>query len=690
MLARDLSRAHPLPVPQSGFQRGDRHLRKLVRLQAALAAFVIMGACAPVSEPIIAPVPEGPAGDTAARPQVQRVPVSSEFQGAVQRGTRTATGQPGPRYWQQRVRYAIDAELDPRTTELRGRERIVYWNNSPDSLRVMAVNLYQNLFRQAAAPNGPLGINLTRAAFRGQNLPTLTRAQAEANLARVASTPGVVPEGTLGRIYLPAAIAPGDSATFEFEWNYRVPPTGAPRTGFEDALGGRVLQVAQWYPQLAVYDDVVGMDVTRYSGQGEFYLDYGDFEYSLTLPSGWLVGGTGTLANPEQVLTPEVRQRLARALQTDSIVRVVTPGDVGRGTLGGTSGRVTWRFTAQNVRDVAFATSDRYLWDATRAVIPGPNGGTRTVAVHSLYRPGAPGWEESARHGQHSMAYLSRQIIPYLYPQITVSEGPVYGMEYPMLVFIGRPTNVPEGLYEVIAHEVGHEWFPMMVGQDEAAFPWMDEGFTTYHEALAFNDFFPRQDHWEQSRDAYLAAAGRKLESPLMRSADVMDDPQMGVAAYFKPGTLLHSLRVMLGEEVFDRAMRTYANEWLLKHPYPWDFFNTVERVAGRDLDWFWHPWWFTTATLDLAVAGVTPAAGSVTVTVRDVGQAVAPAIVVVTTRDGRTTTQTIPAEAWLQPRNTRVATVTIPVQGDVTRVEIDPQQLFPEPNRRNNVWTAR
>jgi Peptidase family M1 domain len=656
-------------------------LRTQFRFPAALfAALFVAGACAPVAEPIIAPVPQGAAGDTAPRPLLQPVPVTQEFQAAIREGTRTATGQPGARYWQQRVRYVIEAELDPRTTLLTGRERVYYRNNSPDTLRVVAVNLYQNLFRGVnAGTEGPLGLNLTRVAFQGQPVPTLTRQQVEGNLVGGRITPGLAAESSLGRIYLPRPIAPGDSAVFEFDWNYRVPPEGAPRTAYEDALGGRVLQVAQWYPQIAVYDDVVGLDVTRYTGQGEFYLDYGDFEYSLTLPAGWLVGGTGTLSNPDQVLAPDVRQRLAQALTTDSITNVVTRANLGRGTVAGQNGRVTWRFSARN----------EYLWDATRAVIPSPQGGgTQTVAVHSLYRPGAPGWEQSARYGQHSTALLSRQIIPYIYPQITISEGPIYGMEYPMIVFIGKPeAGLP--LYEVIAHEVGHEWFPMMVGQDEAAFAWMDEGFTTFHEALAVNDFFPNRQHFEQPRTAYLTLAGRRGEAPLMRHADQMDDLQMGVAAYYKPGTLLRSLRAVLGNEVFDRAMRTYANEWLLKHPYPWDFFNTMERVSGRDLDWFFHPWFFTTGTLDLAVGQVTPGNGQVSVTVRDVGQTVAPAIVTVTTREGATVSDTITADQWLRPANRRSVTVTIPVPGTVQRVEIDPEQIFPDINRRNNVWTG-
>ncbi|HEX5727333.1 MAG TPA: M1 family metallopeptidase, partial [Longimicrobiaceae bacterium] len=618
-------------------------------------------------------------------------PVPTEFQAAVAAGTRTETGQPGPRYWQQRVRYSIEAEVDPRLPRVTGRERVVYHNRSPAALASVKLNLYQNLFSDRFVSNqSPLntgGLTLTRVVVQGQPLGEVAAAELQANQREGRTVPGYSVSGTLGTVFLPRPIAPGDSAVFEIDWNFRVPPRSAPRTGFEDALGGRVLQVAQWYPQIAVHDDLVGQDVTPYTGNGEFYLEYGDFDVTLTLPSGWVVGATGTLQNSEQVLPAPVRQRLEAALRTDSVVHVVTREDLDgkRATLGGD--RLTWRFQARDVRDFAFALSDRYLWDATRAVIPAEGGGTRTVPVHSLYRPGAPGWEQGARYGQHSLVHLSRVIIPYLYPQLTVSEGPIYGMEYPMLIFIGRPDDA-EGLYEVIAHEVGHEWFPMMVGQDEAAYGWMDEGFTTYHEAVAFQDFFPRSDHWEEPRSLYLQIAGQKVEAPMMRHIDLVGEGlASGVSAYFKPGTLLRSLRTAVGAETFDQAMRTYAREWLLKHPTPWDFFNTVERVAGRDLDWFWNPWFFQTATLDQAIESVTPGAGTVRVTVRDVGQAPAPSIVTVTTRDGQQVSQTIAIDSWIRP-NRRVATVDVAVPGPVAKVEIDPEMLFPDVNRRNNVWT--
>ncbi|HYR07183.1 MAG TPA: M1 family metallopeptidase [Longimicrobium sp.] len=655
--------------------------------RTAMLAVLVLAACAPAGEPIVAPLPQGAALDTAGRPYLRPVQAEEGYVAAVSNGTRSATGAPGPRYWQQRVRYSIQASLDPESRRVTGTERIVYHNRSPNELRQVVFNLYQNLFSEDfRGKNNPLntgGLTLLKFSYNGTAVGPLTQQQYEANQRENRPSVGYLTTGTLSRVRLPSPIAAGDSAVFELEWNFRVPPQTAPRTGYEDALGGRVLQVAQWYPQIAVYDDVVGLDATPYRENGEFYLEYGDFDVALTLPAGWTVGATGELVNADEILRPEVRQRLAQAASSDETVTVLPRTEWGTtgATTNGENGSVTWRFSARDVRDFAWATSNRYQWDARRAQVAG-----RTVMVHSLFRPGAPHWNEAAMFGEHSTEFHSQALVPYAYPQITVSEGPIYGMEYPMIVFIGRPTSRLE-LYQVISHEIAHEWFPMMVGQDEAAYAWMDEGFTTYNESRSVEDLFPDFDPWEQPRTDYLGIAGDKGEVPLMRHIDLVFGEPFGVSAYYKPGTLLRSLQRILGDSVFFEAMRTYTREWMFKHPYPLDFFNTMERVSGRDLDWFFYPFWFRTVTFDQTIGSVTPTTGGVQVTVRDLGQVPAPTDIVVTTASGQRVTQTIPIERWLSP-STRAVTVTVPVDGPVSRVELDPEQYFPDVNRRNNVWT--
>ena len=644
-------------------------------------ALLLAAGCAPGGRPAAEPAPR----DTITRPSLRAVPTTQAYRRALEAGTRSATGQPGPRYWQQAVSYRIQAELDPRTTELRGRERVVYRNRSPQTLNTVVLNLYQNLFTETArrnrvivAPTG--GVTLGRVAVEGRELRPVAAGQIGVVAAAGAPAAGYEVQGTLARLTLPRPVAPGDSTVLEIEWSHRIPPAGTFRTAYEDALGGRAFNVAQWYPQIATLDDVNGWDATPYLGDGEFYLEYGDFDVSITVPAGHLVGATGILQNPADVLAPEAAARLASAAASDSTVRVVT--EPGRGTRAG--GALTWRFRADSVRDFAFATSDRYLWDATRATIPGD----RTVIIHSLYRPGAAHWDEAARFGQHAIDFLSDRVVPYAYPQATIAEGPIAGMEYPMLVFINKPRERAD-LYSVIAHELGHQWFPMMVGSDEASFAWMDEGLTTFHEDEARQAFFPGTLPHNETRDAYLRVAGRDNEVPLMRHTDLVSPyGARTVAAYSKPGTLLVALRGVLGAETFDRGMRTYAAEWRFRHPYPWDFFNTFERVAGRDLDWFFYPWWFETGTLDFAVGPVRPVAGGVEVTITDLGDIPAPVRVTATGEGGTAASVDIPLESWTGAR-TRTATFTLPLAGTATRVEVDPAGTLPDVNRANNVWTA-
>ncbi|HET6230765.1 MAG TPA: M1 family metallopeptidase [Longimicrobiaceae bacterium] len=663
-----------------------------MRRTSKLAALVFVAA---VSTPCAAhaqagasqPASASAASDTSTR-LVRPVPVTHAYQAALAAGTRTATGQPGGAYWQQRVSYRIDAELDPATALLRGRERVVYHNRSPRALPFIALNLYQNIFTPGVPRNRTVpvfngGVTLESVAVGGAAL-----ADRSGEAATNPVSPGYVVRGTLARLNLPHPLASGDSLVLDVAWHHTVPPKGAFRTGWEDALGGRVLQVAQWYPQIATYDDVRGWDETPYLGDGEFFLEYGDFDVSLTLPAGWLVGGTGTLRNPEQVLTAAERTRLASAARSDSALAIVTEADLRNhaATAAGTGGRLTWRFSASDVRDFGFCASDRYLWDAGRVAIPTDGGGTRDVMVHSLYRPGAPGWERGAKYGQHAIGFLSRRIMPYIYPQVTVSEGPIFGMEYPMLVFIARPEAAAD-LQSVIAHEVGHQWFPMMVGSDEASFAWMDEGINSWDEDEMRADFFPGTDPWAETRTTYLRVAGKDNEVPLMRHTDLVSPyGARTVAAYTKPAVVMRSLRAVVGTDAFNRAMTTYAREWRLKHPYPWDFFHTVERVSGQKLDWFFYPWWFETGTLDQAIASVRPVDGGVEVTVRDFGQIAMPTTVVVTGDNGATTEAEIPVSAWLGG-HTRTVTVTVPAMGRATRVELDPRQLFPDVDRANNVW---
>jgi len=655
-------------------------------MRTHLSLSVLLGlvaACAPAPPPPMPAPPTPPPPVEVERPEIEELPISHAFREAVIRGTRSESGAPGDAYWQQRVHYRIDAELDPATRTLSARARIGYRNESPDTLGTIVLNLYQNLFAPGAPSNREVpetgGIRLERMVAQDRTL------------SRGGSGPGTYQiDHTLAYVRLPTPLAPGESMAMHIDWSYRVPPAGTFRTAWEDALGGRAFQVAQWYPQIATYDDVDGWDTTPYLGDGEFYLEYGTFEVSLTLPEGWLVSATGVLQNPEEVLTPEAAARLGRAMQSPEVTRVVTAADhdARNVTVSTMDGRLTWRFRAEDVRDFAFATSDRYVWDATRAAIPTGDGRTRVIPVHALYRPGAPYWPEAAHHARHATEYLHRYMIPYIYPHVSVAEGPVFGMEYPMLSFIGRPQQ-RESLYGVIAHEVAHQWVPMMVGTREARDIWIDEGLASYLDALASKHFFESGVRpFERYLDAYLNVAGSPAEVPATLHTDsVRPDQARVVAGYHKPALLFRALRHTLGSEVFEETMRTFSREWLLRHPTQWDFFNTAERVSGRNLTWFFRPWFFETAVLNRAIESVEATdERTVRITVRDDGEIVAPVPITLTTTDGREVRTEISIEAW---NGTTTVSTTVDLPAPVARVEIDPEQIFPDVDRTGNVWEA-
>ena len=660
-----------------------------MRRFALLPGAALLLAAAGIGPAAPAAAQSAPLGGDAPPPRVaEAVPVPAAVRAAVGRGTRTATGQPGERYWQQGVSYRIEAELDPASARLRGRERITYHNRSPVPLATMVLNLYQNLYtaevprNRATTPTG--GVTLERVAVAGEGLARLPASHLEGIVRRrpaEGTPPGYVVEGTLAWLVLSRPVAPGDSVVLEVAWHQSVPRAPGFRTAYEEAPSGRVFLVAQWYPQVAVFDDLHGWDATPYLGDGEFYLEYGDFDVSLTLPAGWLAGASGTLQNPDEVLAPVVRRRLAAAMRSDTTVHVVTAAERGAGaTRSSPTGKLTWRFRAEDVRDFAFAASDGYLWDVAAG------GSGRSVPVHALYRPGNPAWARVAYFGKRAAESYGRLLTPYAYPQLSVLEGPLSGgMEYPQVVFLGMEGGKQE-LAGVVAHEVGHQWFPMVVGHDEAAYAWMDEGLVTWMHALPVAEILPGVDPLAMERRFYLSVAGQDVEAPVMRHTDLVSPYGVRyVAAYSKPGVLLGSLRAVLGEETFMRALRAYAGEWRFRHPTPWDFFHTFERVSGRKLDWFFHPWWFGTGTFDLAVRGAEPSGdGTVRVTVELRGAVAVPATVVATTVEGTRFRAEIPVEAWARERT---ATVSVAVRGRLASVEVDPEQVFPELDRANNVW---
>jgi hypothetical protein len=648
--------------------------------------FVSLSACAgsrPAASVAPAPAASTKEDGSTLHARAMTLPVLEGFEQAVTRGTRTRSGAPGPKYWQQWAEYSLQAELNPISKRLMGHGTIKYYNRSPDTLAVVYIQLLHNIFAPGAhhdtnVPWSVEGVDLGKVVAQGT---TLTAASGDAV--------GYEVNGTVMRMRLPKAIPPGGSADFAFDWKLRVPPDGAPREGQD----GEVYYIGYWYPQMAVYDDINGWQTDQYLGNAEFYMGYGDYDVSLTVPAGWVVTGTGTLENAADVLTAQTRARLDSARSATGIVHVVGENDrePGRSTTAGKDGKLTWHFTAKNVRDFAWGTSSRYLWDATNAAVGDLNGDGRpdTSAVYSFYRPEQRinHWDQAARYGRHSIEFFSKFLWPYPWPHMSVVDGPnsCGGMEYPMLTCIGGEWDTLS-MYEVVDHEIGHMWFPMMVGSDEKRFAWMDEGFTQFDQSQGMADFFKGFDDEARNRKNYIDLAEEGGETELMHHGDRYPNYNAyGVASYYKPATVLVALRGVLGRETFHKAFVEYGRRWLYKHPSPYDFFNTIDDVSGRDLSWFWRTWFFETWKLDQAIDTVTTVGDSLQVEISNRGKAPMPVILVVTRETGTPDTVTVPVDVWLG--GAKRTSVRVAREPTVKKIEIDPANEFPDLDRGNQRW---
>jgi hypothetical protein len=531
------------------------------------------------------------------------------------------------------------------------------------------------------------GVELTDVRLGGRVVPVVGEAL---------GFPFYSVDGTVMWVNLDQPLLPGGTVDLGFGWEVTLPRSGAGRMGHSDH---EMYFVGYWFPKVAVYDDLGGWDAEPYQGAAEFYDSFGDYDVSLTVPGGWSVMATGDLENAADVYSAQTLARLGVAATADTIVRVATEEDRAAGavTVVPAAGGLTYRFTAERVRDFTWTASNVQRWDATSAQVPDRDGdgALDRVMIHSFWREDrAPGWSDQALYAKHGIEHHSRYTgLVYPWPHMTSVEGDGViggGMEFPMLTLLGTYRGRPlEALYAVTSHELAHMWVPMIVGTNEKRYAWMDEGSTTFLEDQSHPEYWPGADSESADREYYLAAARAEVEQSMMRHGDYYAPGQgYGVASYAKPATLLVTLRSLLGEEAFMRAYRGFLADWAYGHPTPWDFFNAFEAAAGRDLDWFWTSYYYETWVLDQAVAGVEERDGAPVVVIEDRDWAPMPVSLRIETTEGGMLEREIPVEVWLSGQ-TR-AEVALPASvGAVTRVEIDPEARFPDVDRSNNVWTA-
>jgi hypothetical protein len=584
---------------------------------------------------------------------------------------RSASGEPGPAYWQQRADYNIAATLDTLAKRVSGTVRIRYTNNSPDTLRFVWLQLDQNLYR-TGSKGSALFSQDSRWGVRGF---AGGYALSQVTVDGVPATPRV--DDTLMRLDLPQPLVPhGGQAAIEVTYAFNVPEHGSDRMGRDGAL----YEVAQWYPRMAVYDDVRGWNTDPYLGQGEFYLEYGDIDYAITAPAGYTIAGSGVLQNPGEVLTSSQRERLARAATSDAPIAITTRNEAQAHPTPGTK---TWRFRAERVRDVAWAGAPDFRWEATSW------NGVLCQAYFQQERTRGS-WDKGAEMTQWTIRTYSDLFYRYPYPQATSVAGPVGGMEYPMFVMVEYGSNGdPDSVFGTIDHEHGHEWYPMLVGSNERRYAWQDEGFNTFLNAFSNERRYPGTNGYDSSMQSWRRVVAAGVDAPLMTAPDQLDPSALGAVGYDKPSIALLTLRRhVLGAETFDRAFREYTRRWAFKHPTPGDFFRTIENVSGRDLGWFWRSWWYSTDRLDFALSRVDmrgQAGGrEMVLEVTRKTDVVFPVEVRVKYEDGSTDDLTFPVEVW--GRGTAVRLVA-PARARVVGARLWPDATVPDWNPSNDAW---
>jgi hypothetical protein len=589
-------------------------------------------------------------------------------------GMRLASGAPGPDYWQQQVDYKIKASLDPETRMVHGVAHITYTNASPHELDYIWMNLEQNAFRDdsiAAAVGAATAVGMSETEGDGYMISSLQSRGKDLELHVF---------DTLGRVELTKPIAPnGGTFEFDIEWDFLIPQKVFRRFGIRDFKKGTVYEVAQWFPAVAVYDDVHGWNTMPYIGSGEFYSNFGTFDVELTVPHDMLVAATGELQNGSKVYTKEQVSRLKKARKTRDTVVIVGKDEVGTSDSRPNGDKpLTWKYHAENVRTFAWACSSAFLLDATST----EDG----VLVQTVYpAEGLPVWGDATQMLRRAIEGYSKRWIPYPYPVATNVLGAEGGMEYPMIIFCrGRSEN---GVYNVTTHEIGHNWFPMMINTDERRHAWMDEGFNTFINGYSGEDWFGEGADNDNDPAMFAMFAGDPDQMPIATPPDMLNGMELGLLEYMKTGVGLTMLReTILGPERFDFAFRTYMKRWSFKSPQPADFFRCMEDASGMDLAWFWRGWFYENINLDQAVSGVSAPKGSRGARIRidNLGGLVMPVRMLVTYEDGGSEYVLRPVEIWFQSNR---AVIQLPGDRKVSKVVLDPDQELPDVERKNNTW---
>jgi hypothetical protein len=590
---------------------------------------------------------------------------------AYENGTRSPDGRPGEKYWQNHGRYTITVTALPPDRTVRGTERIVYFNNSTDTLNALNLKLFLNIHNPGEPRAGGAdslyltpGVTVSSFTVNGQSVPF-----------RNANT------FTNHRVTLPAPLAPHDSLTLGVDWNYEI----SLESGREGMIDSTTWFLAYFYPRVAVYDDYNGWDTMEFTDAQEFYSDFNDYDVTVKVPSNFAVWGTGTLVNADEVLQPSVLQRFRASFSSDTTIRVATRADFAAKSVTAAGPVNSWHFRARNVPDMAFNLSDHYDWDAGSVVVD--NATNRRASVQAAYNDTAADYHHMVRFASHALDWLSHNWpgVPYPYEKTTVVQG-FAGMEYPMMA---NDESYPDTVFSafVAEHEIAHTYFPFYMGINETRYGFMDEGWATTFEYLinvAKLGEARATDFYKQFRvNGWINDPSPFEDLPIITPGDELRRGY-GNNAYGKPSLGYLALKDLLGDATFKRALHGFMDRWHGKHPIPWDFFNTVNNVTGRDLNWFFKAWYFDNSYIDIAVRGVARSANGYRVTLENIGGMPAPVDIVVGYADG--SSQTFHQTPAIWQSNLQKAVVTVPARKTVANVKLD-HAIWVDADTANDGW---
>jgi hypothetical protein len=612
-------------------------------------------------------------GISSAQAQSNRL-IPVEVQKAYANKTRSKTGVPGPKYWENHAKYTIHAELLAAESSLKGKETVIYKNNSPDTLKRLVIRLYQDFYKKGAARAwniGPAdltdGVQIDYIKINGQNVK--------------------MPEkqygyffGTNRYVALPQPLAPGQSVELSAGWRFHIPTTSRNRMG---NYGKGRFFIAYWYPQISVYDDISGWDQIAFNGITEFYNDFNDYDVTLVMPKGYAVWATGHLDNAEGVFSKPVMKRLEEVKKSDKIIPVITQKDWKRNNVLQSKGPTVWHFTADGVTDFSFAATLRYNWDASSVLVDTVAG--RRVRVDAIYPDSSHTFQRAAYYARKSVEFMSFRWPGYRYPyehMTSFSNGtPNGGMETPMMANDGDPKDTVETA-NLVFHEISHSYFPFFMGTNERKYAWMDEGWAAYFTGLFSAQRAPEYPYFQRIAQRFSQTSGREMEMPLMIPSNLICNfNYYRVQAYTRSSLAYRFLRDALGDSLFKKALHAYIVRWNGKHPIPFDFINTFRDVTKQNLMWFFKPWFFGPGYADLAIKAVTL---KHIIVIENKGGLPLPVNVVCKYSDGTTEVFSKSTAVWNKGQQ------SIRIQANISK-KINKVMLgashVPDVDKSNNIW---